>query len=344
MIDVDGAYGEGGGQIVRMAVALSACTTIPVRVTNIRAGRSKPGLRPQHITAIEAVCALSNGSVIGLKEHSTAIEFTPGKVTGGSYQFNVGTAGSITLVFQACILPALYADRPTTITVTGGTDVSWSPPWNYFAQVFLPLLSTMGVSIEGTLHQRGYYPKGGGQATISVAPGTNLHPPTVIDAALTHEVTGTIHLSCLPDHIAIRTRQAAQKILAQAELTGNITIDRTDAQSPGIGIVLWCNTPRILGADTLGEKGVPAEQVGSTAAQMLVQDIVTGADLDFHSVDHLLPYMALSQQPVSFSCRDLSQHAMTELWLLEKFLGITYEKQRGNVLTDITVRPTHTLK
>jgi len=177
--------------------------------------------------------------VIGLKEHSTAIEFTPGKVTGGSYQFNVGTAGSITLVFQACILPALYADRPTTITVTGGTDVSWSPPWNYFAQVFLPLLSNMGVSIEGTLHQRGYYPKGGGQATISVAPGADLHPPTVIDAALTHEVTGTIHLSCLPDHIAIRTRQAAQKILASAELTGNITIDRTVMHNHPV-LVLSC--------------------------------------------------------------------------------------------------------
>jgi len=344
MIDVDGAYGEGGGQIVRMAVALAACTNIPVRVTNIRAGRSKPGLRPQHIAAIEAVRSLCNGSVTGLREHSTAIEFVPNKVTGGNFQFDVGTAGSITLVFQACILPALFADRPTTITVTGGTDVNWSPPWDYFSQVFLPLIRRMGVSIESTLHQRGYYPQGGGKATISVAPGSNLHPPTYVGAAMTPEVTGTIHLAHLPSHVASRARQAAQKILAPAELTGNITIDRADARSPGMGIVLWSNASRILGADVLGEKGVPAERVGSTAARQLVQDMVAGADLDVHAVDHLLPYMALTPQPVSFSCRNVSRHATTELWLLEKFMGTTHETQRGTVLTDLTVLPTRTLK
>jgi RNA 3'-terminal phosphate cyclase (ATP) len=143
-IEIDGSFGEGGGQIVRTAVALSAVTGKAVKINNIRAKRPNPGLSWQHITAIDAVRKLCNASIYGLKKGSPTLEFKPYSLKGGSFKFDVGTAGSITLVLQACLLPALFCDRTTEITITGGTDVAWSPPIDYFRFVFLNLLKKNG--------------------------------------------------------------------------------------------------------------------------------------------------------------------------------------------------------
>lgn len=338
MIEIDGSYGEGGGQILRMSVALSALTGTPVTITHIRAGRPTPGLRPQHLAAVEAVRALCKGTVKGLRQGSTTIEFSPGDITGGTYAFDVGTAGSITLVFQACLLPSLFADRPTTITVRGGTDVRWSPPWDYFAQVFVPLLRRMGLTVEAHLQSRGYYPRGGGEATATVHPEQHLRPLSFSDAS-SWQVAGIVHLARLPSHVAQRMQRAAQEKLRPHSIQPLISIKQSPAPSPGVGITLWSKTPRILGGDALGEKGVPAEAVGRQAAQALLQEITSGAELDVHAVDHLLPYLALLSEPSSFTCRELSRHAETELWLLERFLGIGYQKKQRHGLTEVTIQP-----
>jgi RNA 3'-phosphate cyclase len=341
MIDVDGSHGEGGGQILRMTVALSALTGRPVHVSNIRARRSNPGLRPQHIAAIEAVRRLCNGHAENLHEHAMEITFHPGEVTGGSHSVDIGTAGSITLAMQACLPPMLHAMEPAGMRLRGGTDVRWSPPWDYFTGVFLPLLRHMGVDATVSLERRGYYPKGGGMASLEVQPCTQLTPPS-FDRDGDWHIEGKINIAGLPGHIARRIRKAARKEFISRGMDADIAIETYAAASPGVGIVLWTTGPRRLGADVLGEKGKPAEAVGREAAQMLLEEIDAGADLDVHAVDHLVPYLALADGPSRFRCRELSGHAETELWLLQKFMDIAWEKKTGDRCIEVAISPAET--
>ena len=148
VLSIDGSYGEGGGQIVRTAVALSALTNTPITITNIRANRPVPGLRPQHFTAVSCMQSMCQAKTEGLSVSSSTLTFTPGTIIPGSYSFDVGTAGSITLVFQTCLLSALRATSPITIELKGGTDVRWAPSWDYFVYVFLPLIHKLGIKTE----------------------------------------------------------------------------------------------------------------------------------------------------------------------------------------------------
>ncbi len=336
MIEIDGSYGEGGGQILRMAVALSALTRKPVRITNIRAKRPNPGLRRQHITAIEAVKKMCEGSAEGLQEHSPSIAFHPKKIVGGEHFFNIGTAGSITLVLQACILPSLFAEKETKIVLNGGTDVKWAPPWDYFQHVFLPLLKKMGIHVEGRLHRRGYYPKGMGKAEIIIQPCKELHPLPYDSGGLTIE--GIVHIADLPRYIAERVKHSAEEEIEKGGKEPSISIREGEAASPGVGIVLWAHNGTIIGADCLGERGLPAETVGKNAAQNLMKEIEAGVDVDEKAVDQILPYMALVNIPSSFTCRSVSKHAETEMWLLEKFLNVKFEIKEREGKKEIRVQ------
>lgn len=341
MIDIDGSHGEGGGQVLRMTIALSALTGIPVHVTNIRAGRSNPGLRPQHVAAVETVRRLCQGGVEGLQEHATEITFHPGEVEGGVHRVDIGTAGSITLAMQACLPPALHARTATQVWLQGGTDVRWSPPWDYFTQVFLPLLQQMKVDATATLQRRGYYPKGSGAGTLEVQPTKQVTP-----LSFDHDdgwcIHGRVNIAGLPLHIARRIRKAARKEFIERGRDADIAIEEHDAASPGVGIVLWTTEPRRLGADMLGEKGKAAEAVGSQAARRLLQEIDAGADLDMHAVDQLIPYMALANGSSHFRCRELSGHAETELWLLNQFMDLEWGKKAGDAWTAVTISPAET--
>ena len=322
MIEIDGSYGEGGGQILRMSIALSALLKKPVRITNIRAKRPNPGLRRQHITAIEVVKKICDGSAKGLQEDSILVEFYPGKIVGGEHIFNIGTAGSITLVLQACILPSLFAEKETKLVLTGGTDVKWSPPWDYFQHVFLPLLKKMGIDIEAKLLRRGYYPKGMGKVEVTIQPCKEIRPLSFQNGEL--NIKGIVHIANLPIQIAQRVKNSAEKEIERRGIESSIAIQEGYAHSPGIGIVLWASNGKIIGADCLGERGLPAEAVGRNAAQRLIKEIEAGVDVDERGVDHILPYMALAA-PSSFTCREISRHAETEMWLLEKFLNVKFE-------------------
>jgi len=341
MIDVDGSRGEGGGQVLRMTVALSALTGTPVHVSNIRAGRSNPGLRPQHMAAIEAVRRLCNATVDDLHEHSMGITFHPGTLAGGSHHVDIGTAGSITLAMQACLPPALHAPEPSMVDLEGGTDVRWSPPWDYFTRVFLPLLRRMNVDVTASLEHRGYYPRGGGRATLSVQPARQVRH-LVFDDSGDWRIHGRVNIAGLPGHIAQRIRQAARKELVGRGMDADIAIEEYQALSPGVGIVLWTTRPRRLGTDVLGEKGKPAEAVGREAARMLLEEIDAGADLDVHAVDHLIPYMALADAETRFRCRALSGHAETELWLLRQFTDIEWKKETRGDAVEMVVSPAET--
>jgi RNA 3'-phosphate cyclase len=319
MLSINGARGEGGGQILRTAVALSALTQTPIKVSNIRANRPKPGLSAQHLVGIKAVAKLCQASTSGLELGSEIIEFSPGKIRGGEFRFEIGTAGSITLVLQASILPALHADKNVKITITGGTDVKWSPPIDYFNNVFLTLLKKMNVNIESEIIDRGYYPKGGGKIKINIQPQPDLKRLDLSGRGDIEQISGIINLTGLPSHISDRIEKSALDNLKNFQNV-NLTQDRrTSGLSQGTGITLWTETAKsVLGASALGERGLPAEKVGQSAADGLVQEIKGEGSVDIYAADQIVPYLGLAGG--EFSVREITSHTKTNIWLTEQFI------------------------
>ncbi len=345
LLEVDGSAGEGGGQILRIALALASVTGRGVRVRNVRAGRPNPGLARQHLTAAEAVASLCAGKAEGLRLESTEVALRPGRLKGGRVRLDVGTAGSVTLVLQACLPPAAFADAPTHLEIHGGTDVKWSPPTDYFQHVFLSLLNRMGVRAEMQVARRGYYPRGGGRVEVHVDPVPSLAPLALPEAGRVRRIGGRVHVSRLPEHVAQRMKRAALQGLAgypEVRVSSG-GVGEEEAAGPGGALVLWGETEHALvGASALAERGVRAEDLGRQAAAMLRSDLESGATLDIHAADQLLPYMALAKGPSSFLVREVSGHTRTLLGLLPRFLPVEFQEEAANGLTRIEVRPTRT--
>jgi RNA 3'-terminal phosphate cyclase (ATP) len=342
LLDIDGSYGEGGGQLLRTAVALSAVTGRDVAVRNIRARRDKPGLAPQHLAAVGAVATLCRGQVEGLALRSQKVRFSPGGLSGGEYRFDVGTAGSISLVLQA-LLPVLIAGgRAAAVTVTGGTDVRQAPPIGYLQNVMLPLLGCMGVDPELEVIRRGYYPRGGGEVRVAVAPGT-LRPLGLEEPGAIVGIEGHAHVSNLPEHVATRMRDAALERFARVSGTSPRfrieVLDRTRAIGAGGGIVMWARTQgTVLGAGRVAERGVRAETLGAAVGEELAADIAAGATLDRHAADQLLVYLALAKGG-SYLARSITAHARTAMWLIEQFLPARFDVSSKGELVRVGVAP-----
>jgi RNA 3'-terminal phosphate cyclase (ATP) len=321
LINIDGSYGEGGGQILRSAIAMSVLTKKPVNISNIRSNRPIPGLKPQHYTAINIIKDISNAKTEGLEIGSSNLIFTPGEIKGGNYKFDIGTAGSIVLVFQACLLAFVNIKEEINIKLSGGTDVKWCPSWDYFEHVFIPMVKKIGVSVNVELIKRGYYPKGGGIAKISIKPFQKLIPLNFGSNQLFDTIHGIIHLGNLPEHIGKRMKHSTIKILTQNNLKSSINIDSVESLSNGTGITLWAeNNNTILGYTILGEKGIPAEKIGEKCATGIINEVQSGANIDIHNFDQILPYLVLLDNEVStFNVKDVSSHAETNMWLISQF-------------------------
>jgi len=271
---------------------------------------------------------LCHAETEGLTIGSSRLRFTPGDLHSGDYTFDIGTAGSIPLVFQPCIFCSLKTTQPISIKITGGTDVPWSPSWDYFTHVFLPLLQKMGVRIDTNLIRRGYYPTGGGEAVLTVHPCKKILPLHLDEKQDFTTIEGIIHIGGLPDHIATRMKHAAIKTLLKKNLSSSIIIEKTQAFSVGTGITLWAQSGEtILGSTALGEKAISAETVGENAACELLKEIDATATLDVYAVDQLLPYMAFAKEHGRHTCvvRSLSTHAKTNMWLLKQFFNTEFE-------------------
>ena len=344
MIEIDGSYGEGGGQILRNTIALSTITKKPVKITNIRANRPNPGIKAQHYVAIKSIQKLCDAEVEGLEIGSSKITFYPGEIKGGRYRFDIGTAGSITLVFQACILASVQTKKPIKITLTGGTDVKWSPAWDYFEHVFLPLLHKTGVDVKPHLVKRGYYPKGGGEAEIEIKPIETIKPLKLSDHQVFSEVKGIVHIGSLPENISTRIKHTVIKTLLKKAFMTSIKIDKSKTLSPGTGVTLWAESKdTILGVAVLGEKGVTSEEVGEKAVLNIIREIESGATLDVYAFDQLLPYMVLACKNGVSSCkiRELSNHASTNMWLLQQFFDVDFEALQNETNIHIKIRRKH---
>jgi len=330
MIEIDGSYGEGGGQIVRTAVALSAVTGEEVKVTSIRRNRPDAGLKAQHLQAIRTAARICDAEVSGLSLHSTSIIFSPREIKGGTYSIDIGTAGSISLLLQ-CLMPAAaHARDELELIITGGTDAAWSPPVDYLKHVTARAVSKMGYKCEIKLLARGYYPKGGGCVRARIKPsGLNGYDFTREQC----NITGISHCSNLPGHVAERQADSAAALLRTAGFECHIDTECTQEISTGSGINLWCG---LLGGSALGKRGLPAEKVGRSAALEILTELRSGAAVDVHLADQLIPYMGLAAGG-SYTVRELSQHTRTNIRVTEQFLNVDFKIKKTGELVEVSV-------
>jgi RNA 3'-phosphate cyclase len=327
-VDVDGAEGEGGGQVLRGAIALSCITGKPTRVFRIRANRPNPGLQPQHLAGIEAASRVAGGKVDGLAIGSTEISFMPGRIEAGKYSFDVKTAGSLTLIMQALLPILAFGSGDSEVALSGGTDVPWSPPVDYFKQILLPNLGCFGVDAGIEIQRRGYYPKGGGHSILRVKGTGRLKSIRVIERGKVESVRGISHCANLPMHVARRQAEAAKKALLAAGFV-NVRVAEESALAAGVGsgITLWADAGYKvrLGGGALGAREKRAEEVGREAAENLIAEIKSGMCADRHFGDMAPLYMALAKGTSELGVSLLTRHAETMITLCKKFVGVEWD-------------------
>lgn len=341
-VEIDGGHGEGGGQLVRTAVAVSAVTGVPVRIANIRPRRRVPGLAAQHVAAVRAVAALCDAECEGLEPRSTAISFSPRRLHGGEFDVEVGTAGSIALVLQALLPAAAASGQQVVATIHGGTDLPAAPPLDYLRLVLLPLLERMGLRARLTIVRRGYYPRGGGIVRLAVEPTARLQPFVAAQRGAVMGIEAVVHLARLPQHVCDRMLAAAKSALPadvpfdpQVELCG----PEAAAGTGGAILLRALAAQTVLGAAQVAERGVRAEQVGDAAARMLAADLDAAATLDIHAADQLLVYAAMADGPSLFRAARVSNHAATAMWVLEQLTGARFDVQPDGPGVIVRVRP-----
>ena len=359
MIKIDGNYKEGGGQIARTALAFSTITQTPFEVDNIRKGRKDAGLKPQHLFCIKGLQELCNAHAEGVKLGSSDLKYTPGKIQGRTIKIDIGTAGAISLLMQALLLPCFFADKTVKLKLKGGTNVKWSMPIEYFQEVFLPHIRKFCEKIDVKLIRRGYYPKGGGEVEITIKPKFQLidYPSFKMFLEETRkqkikinsteqynliQIKGISHASKSLEHAEVADRQAkaARFLLSKYEVPVNIRTEYGETYSPGSGITLWAVfsknkedldliNPIILGASFLGEKGKPSEKIGEEAAKDLIKQIESKAPIDQYLADNLIPWMALFC-PSEVKVSEITDHTRTNIYVVEQFLGKLFEIDEEN--------------
>lgn len=331
MIEIDGSYGEGGGAILRISVALSVLTGNAIHVINIRAKRPKKGLMPQHLNALKSVALLSQASCEGVGIGSTEISFTPNDLVGGEYKVDIGTAGSITLVLQCFMISAAFADAPVKITLKGGTDVRWSPSADYLRNITLPLLSSIGYKARMNLIQRGHYPRGGGIIEMKIFPIRKLKPFNFSHLQV-DQIKGVSHAVKLPEHVAVRQAKTAENILKKEGFKADIEVQHSNnGLGPGSGIVLWTEGMSRVGGSSIGEPGKRAELVGQEAAEELLYHISQNAALDRYMGDQIIPYMAIAGDSLVETAK-LTKHTLTNIYAAERITDqkFNFEGKLGN--------------
>ncbi len=333
MIELDGSFEEGGGQIVRTALGLSAITKKSFRITNIRKNRERPGLKQQHIEAIQALKKLCNAEVTGDFLGSTELTFDPGGFKPQKLEIDIKTAGSITLLLQSLIIPMVLAKKKTTLTVKGGTDVNNSIPYDYFKSVFLPHLKKYA-DIECTIKKRGYFPEGQGIVEISVSPKENNQEINTTEQGNTLGIKGVVNcsMSLQNKNVAERIAQAAENEL---KLFAPVRIDTvySDSVSDGCGIVLWSmhansddfdfNNPVLIGADVLGERHTSSEDIGRMCALKLIKEIKTNGAVDSHCTDNIIPFLGIFGGKIKAT--EITKHTLTNIQITEQFLDVKFK-------------------
>ncbi|MDK2795719.1 MAG: 3-terminal phosphate cyclase [Archaeoglobaceae archaeon] len=332
MIRIDGSYGEGGGQILRSAVALSCITGKEIEVFNIRANRPKPGLAPQHLMGIEIAKRISDADVEGLRLGSTRILFRPRVVKGGDYKIDIGTAGSITLILQTVLPLLLLADKPSRLEIIGGTDVAWSPTIDYFENVTLRALREMNCSVRLRLIARGYYPKGGGRVIVEVEPSKIRGREF---SEINERIEGISHCQNLPEHVAERQKESAIRYLNEKGLNAEIRVEVLRGLSTGSGITIWSG---YKGGSSLGERGKRAEDVGIESARNFYEEFSAKGVFDSHLADQVMVFGAIAVGRTKYTTTRFTEHLKSNEYVIRSFFGEILKLNESEGSVEITGR------
>ncbi|MCX6764576.1 MAG: RNA 3'-terminal phosphate cyclase [Candidatus Nealsonbacteria bacterium] len=330
MIEIDGSHGEGGGQILRTALALSAITKKECRILNIRKGRERPGLAHQHLLEVQTLSLLCQGKLEGDFLGSKEIKFFPGKIKNGRQSFNikVPAAESITLLLQGLLPFCLLSESPTTLIIEGGaTDTFFSPTIDYFQYCFLRVLEKLGGKIEIEILKKGYYPEGNANLKIKIIP-SKLKKINLVERGEFKKIRVFSGASEFLKSKKVAERQLAgiREVLGELNLNVEEKAEYYQTQCPGSQVCIICEFENtIIGTDGLGKFGKRAEDIGKETALELLKEQKSNACLDKRLADQILIYLALIERKSSVTVSEVTEHCKTNIWVIEKFLEGNFE-------------------
>ncbi|MCS7149330.1 MAG: RNA 3'-terminal phosphate cyclase [Caldimicrobium sp.] len=347
MLTIDGSFGEGGGQLLRTALSLSIILKKPFHIINIRAGRPKPGLQPQHLTCVKACQRISNAITKGDEINSKELTFIPtGDPESDLYHFDIGTAGSTSLLFQTLLYP-LALSQGGTLILEGGTHVPHSPTYHYLERVFLPVIQSFGFKASLELKKAGFYPKGGGKIKAQIFPVSSFSIPDISPGFKPEkiEILSTISED-LPRHIMERQAKSAVDILTDYQLQGDVQMEKINSNSPGTMLLIVSKDKiKRAGFSSLGKRGLPAEEVAKSATYRFLEFLERDAQFEEYLGDQLLLPVSLSliktkEKSFQYTISKITKHILTQAWLIPQFLEdikisiIEVEKTKGRIIVE----------
>jgi len=323
LVEIDGSIGEGGGQVLRTALTLSLVTGQPFHLYSLRARRSKPGLQPQHLTAVKAAAAVGQADATGAAQGSQELTFHPQKIRPGTFKFDIGTAGATTLVLQTILLPLSLADKTSTVTLTGGTHVPWSPCFHYLDLHWIPYLQAMGFRHKISLEKAGFYPEGGGILQASIRPAGEIQPLQIPERGALLRISGISAVANLDEEIAARQKHQALRRLEPLCRETKVKTLSLPSFGKGTFLLLLAEFEHSRVCYTaLGEKGKRAEKVADEACDKLQALLNSRAAVDEHLADQLLLPLALAEGVSELTTARVTQHLLTNAQVIRKFLPV----------------------
>jgi RNA 3'-terminal phosphate cyclase (ATP) len=328
MIKIDGSQGEGGGQLLRSALSLSLITGVGIQIYNIRANRSNPGLRHQHLCAVKAAHTIGRGELKGGILGSTQLEFQPRTIQPGRFRFNIGTAGATTLVLQTIFLPLSHAKAASSIKITGGTHVPWSPSYHYLEMQWLPYMQRLGFDGVISLDLAGFYPRGSGQIQGRIKPIGSINPLEIVKRGDLRQIRGISAVANLDRRIAERQRNQVLHRLGDKYKLNDIRIKKLPSKFKGTILLLLAEFEHSQCCYfSLGKPGKPAESVADDTINAIESFMKTNADIDEYLADQLLLPLSFASGPSCFKSAKITNHLITNAEIINKFIDVQFDIQ-----------------